>query len=67
MVIANIIVDVLKFIVNDLIKATRKNGILILSGILDKKESQVTEVYANLELLERKQKDEWVTLVYKNN
>ena len=66
-VIANIIVDVLKFIVYDLIKATRKDGILILSGILDKKEAQVTEVYSSLELLERKQKDEWVTLVYKKN
>jgi ribosomal protein L11 methyltransferase len=66
-VIANIIVDVLKFIVHDLIKATCKDGILILSGILDKKEAQVTDAYAQLELIERKQKDEWVTLVYKNN
>jgi len=66
-VIANIIVDVLKFIVHDLIKATRKEGILILSGILDKKEAQVTEVYSSLELVERKQKDEWVTLIYKKN
>ena len=66
-VIANIIVDVLKFIVHDLTEATRKDGILILSGILDKKESQVTEAYANLELIERKQKDEWVTLVYKKS
>ncbi len=66
-VIANIIVDVLKFIVHELTEATRKEGILILSGILDKKESQVTEVYANLTLIERKQKDEWVTLVYKKN
>ncbi len=66
-VIANIIADVLKFIVHDLKRATKKDGILILSGILDKKESQVTEVYSNLELLERKQKDEWVTLLYKNS
>ena len=66
-VIANIIVDVLKFIVHDLIKATRKDGILILSGILDKKETQVTEAYASLELVERKQQDEWVTLVYRKN
>lgn len=64
-VIANIIADVLKFIVHDLTRATRKDGILILSGILDKKEAQVAEVYTGLELLERKKKDEWVTLVYK--
>jgi ribosomal protein L11 methyltransferase len=66
-VIANIIADVLKFIVHDLKRAVKYNGILILSGILDKKESQVTEVYSSLELVERKQKDEWVTLVYKKS
>lgn len=66
-VIANIIADVLKFIVKDLTSATRKDGMLILSGILDTKEEQVLEVYGHLELLERKQKDEWVTLVYKKS
>ena len=65
-VIANIIADVLKFIVHDLKRATKRDGILILSGILDKKEAAVVELYNDLELLERKQKDEWVTLVYKN-
>ena len=65
-VIANIIADVLKFIVHDLKRATKESGILVLSGILDKKEEAVLEVYSDLELLERKQKDEWVTLVYKN-
>ena len=65
-VIANIIADVLKFIVHDLKRATKTDGILILSGILDKKEEAVLEVYSDLELLERKQKDEWVTLIYKN-
>jgi ribosomal protein L11 methyltransferase len=42
----------------------KDDGILILSGILDKKESQVTEVYSDLKLLDRKLKDEWVTLIY---
>ena len=64
-VIANIIADVLKFIVHDLKRATKENGVLILSGILDKKEQQVAEVYSDFKLLERKQKDEWITLVYK--
>lgn len=65
-VIANIIADVLKFIVHDLKKATKADGMLILSGILDKKEEQVQEAYSDLELIERKIKDEWVTLIYKN-
>ncbi len=64
-VIANIIADVLKFIVNDLKKATKVGGLLILSGILDKKEKAVQDAYADLALVERKQKEEWVTLVYR--
>jgi ribosomal protein L11 methyltransferase len=64
-VIANIIADVLKFIVNDLKRVTESGGLLILAGILDKKESQVTEVYTDLELVQRKLKDEWVTLIYR--
>ncbi len=64
-VIANIIADVLKFIDNDLKKVLKRGGILMLSGILDTKEKSVTEVYSNLELLKRKQKDEWITLIYK--
>ena len=66
-VIANIIADVLKFIVHDLKKATKVGGVLILSGILDKKEEAVQEVYADLELIERKERDEWVTLIYKKS
>ena len=64
-VIANIIADVLKFIVHDLKKVTKSGGILILSGILDKKEEAVQEAYSELELIERKERDEWVTLIYK--
>ena len=64
-VIANIIVDVLKFIAKDLKSACKDNGLLILSGILDKKEHIVLESYKDLTLIERKVKDEWVTLIYK--
>jgi ribosomal protein L11 methyltransferase len=64
-VIANIIADVLKFISNDLKKSTKSKGLLILSGILDKKEESVQKAYADLELIERKQKEEWVTLIYR--
>jgi ribosomal protein L11 methyltransferase len=64
-VIANIIADVLKFIDRDLKKVLKRGGILILSGILDKKEKEVAEVYNNLKLLDRKERDEWITLIYK--
>ena len=64
-VIANIIADVLKFIAKDLKAACKKDGLLILSGILDKKEHLVTAVYADLTLVSRIEKDEWITLIYK--
>jgi ribosomal protein L11 methyltransferase len=62
--IANIIADVLVMIAKDLKKITKPGGLLILSGILDKKEALVTEAYNDLKPINRKLKDEWVTLVY---
>lgn len=64
-VIANIIADVLRFIAKDLKSACKEDGILILSGILDKKENLVVEAFKELTLVKRILKDEWVTLVYK--
>ena len=65
MVIANIIADVLKLISKDIVKATKDNGIMILSGILDKKEELVVKSFKDYKLIDRKLKGEWVTLVYK--
>jgi len=62
--IANIIADVLKIISKDIKKATRKGGIILLSGILDKKEAVVTKAFDDCDLINRKIQDEWVTLVY---
>ncbi len=64
-VIANIIADVLRFIAKDLKSACKDEGLLILSGILDKKEDLVVESFKELTLVNRTLKDEWVTLVYK--
>jgi len=64
-VIANIIADVLRFIAKDLKSACKEEGLLILSGILDKKEELVAESFKELTLVKRTLKDEWVTLVYK--
>lgn len=64
-VVANIIPDVLRFIAKELKEATKTDGYLILSGILDKKEKSVHDVYKDLDLEKRIQIDEWVTLVYK--
>ncbi len=66
-VVANIVADVLTFIANDLKKATRDDGILILSGILDKYESKVLKFYKEFNIKQRVLKDEWITLVLSRN
>lgn len=65
LVLANIIADVLVMISNDLKKITKDNGLIVLSGILDKKLDMVTEAFSDLPMLDKIIKDEWVTLVYK--
>ncbi|KFN39463.1 MAG: ribosomal protein L11 methyltransferase [Sulfuricurvum sp. MLSB] len=62
-IIANIVADVLVFIAGDLKKRLAKDGILILSGIMDKYEDKVLRSYKALELTERIVENEWVTLV----
>jgi ribosomal protein L11 methyltransferase len=63
-VIANIIADVLRALSAELKRTVSDGGTLILSGILDTKESIVTDAFQDLTLIERKQRDEWVTLIY---
>lgn len=64
-VVANIVADVLIFIANDLKSVLKKNGILVLSGILDKYESKVLKFYQDFEIKEKIAQDEWVTLILK--
>ncbi len=64
-VVANIVADVLTFIANDLKAVLKDEGILILSGILDKYEEKVLKFYKDFEIQERITQDEWVTLVLK--
>ncbi len=64
-VIANIIADVLIMLASDLMNATKKNGILILSGILDKYVDRVESRFKSMQIVEKYKKDEWYTLVIK--
>jgi len=64
-VIANIVADVLTFIAKELKSALKDDGVMILSGILDKYEAKVLNFYKDCEIIEKIQKDEWVTLVLK--
>ena len=64
-VVANIVADVLTFIAKDLKAAMKEDGLLILSGILDKYETKVLSFYKDCKIVERIAQDEWVTLVLK--
>ena len=64
-VVANIVADVLTFIAKELKSALKDNGILVLSGILDKYETKVLNFYKDCEIIKRVPQDEWVTLILK--
>jgi ribosomal protein L11 methyltransferase len=64
-VVANIVADVLTFIANELKNALEDDGVLILSGILDKYEDKVLAYYKDCDIIEKIAQDEWVTLVLK--
>lgn len=64
-VVANIVADVLTFIAKELKAAVKEEGILVLSGILDKYEDKVMNFYKDCTVVKRIPEDEWVTLVLK--
>ena len=64
-VVANIVADVLTFIAKDLKSAMKDDGVLVLSGILDKYETKVLSFYKDCEIIKRIAQDEWVTLILK--
>jgi ribosomal protein L11 methyltransferase len=65
LIIANIVADVLIMIAKDLKNSLNNNGILILSGILDKFEDKLSSKFQDLTMLEVITKNEWRTFVYK--
>ena len=64
-VIANIVADVLMMISSDLKNAIKKEGIIILSGIIEKYRDRVYEKFS-LPLIEEIQDGEWVTMILRN-
>ena len=66
-VVANIVADILRLLAKDLKARTKEGGLLIVSGILDTKESSIEEAFGDMELLETIAKNEWRTKIYKKN
>lgn len=62
-VVANILADIIVALPLD--SYLKKEGILILSGILEKYTNKVLDKFKNLELLTQNNYEEWVTLTFK--
>lgn len=59
---ANILADIIIILHNDFKNAFKKQGILILSGIIESKINQVIDVFKDFEVQEKRLKDEWASL-----
>ncbi len=64
-VVANIIADILVRLSNDLKISVKKDGYLILSGILEKYVDKVEKKFSTMKLIKKYKKNEWFTLVFK--
>jgi ribosomal protein L11 methyltransferase len=64
-VIANIVADVLVMINKDLKKVTNTDGLIILSGIMDKYKTKVLSKFEECVVVDDIQKNGWITLVIK--
>ncbi len=64
-VVANIIADILVMLSSDLKISVKKDGYLILSGILDKYIDKVEKKFSTMKLIKKYKKNEWFTLVFK--
>lgn len=63
--VANIVADVILMIAKDIDKTVKKDGTLILSGILENYKDKIVNKFSNYKLEENILKNEWVTLVLK--
>ncbi|MGK0256060.1 MAG: ribosomal protein L11 methyltransferase [Arcobacteraceae bacterium] len=64
-VIANIVADVLAMIASDIKRITKKDGIIILSGIMEQHKDKVLKKFKDCEMIEEFQQNEWATLIVK--
>lgn len=61
-IVANIVAFVLRLLHSDFKKRLKKNGILILSGILDEYKSDIIDAFDDFEVLEIRSREEWIAL-----
>lgn len=64
-VLANIVADVLIMLSKDLKKQVKPDGLLIISGILDKYLDKVLAKFKDLKQVELIHKNEWISIIFK--
>ena len=64
-VVANIVSDILIYLKKDLIAHTKPGGYVILSGILEKYETKVRQMYTSMQFIDRIAEGDWVSLIYR--
>ncbi|AKT92917.1 50S ribosomal protein L11 methyltransferase [Campylobacter gracilis] len=64
LVVANIIADVILILSVDLKKALKPGGKLVLSGILEKYKDRIERAFSDLDFVQMKKQNEWLSFVY---
>lgn len=64
LIVANIIVDVILILSADLKKALKPGGKLVLSGILEKYKDRIEQAFSDLNFVQMKKQNEWLSFVY---
>mgnify|MGYP000924880591 CR=1 FL=1 len=64
LVVANIIADVILILSADLKKVLKPGGKLVLSGILEKYKDRIEQAFSDLNFVQMKKQNEWLSFVY---
>lgn len=64
LVVANIIADVILTLSADLKKALKSGSKLVLSGILEKYKDRIEQAFSDLNFVQMKKQNEWLSFVY---
>ena len=64
LVVANIIADVILILSADLKRALKPGGKLVLSGILEKYKDRIEQAFLDLNFVQMKKQNEWLSFVY---
>lgn len=64
LIVANIIADVILILSVDLKKALKPGGKLVLSGILEKYKDRIEQAFSDLNFVQMKKQNEWLSFVY---